>query len=241
LDRHNFTGIFISYNALDQNIIYIDLDSGLVKRSHHAQFDKVWYLQPHQPPAAQLLYNHGLDDDDKATLPFPAEPNNSIAPAPWPPLSLSMPLKDKWSPPPISCATPLPLRELSAPQPITAAAMMTHTINTNLSNYSVPAVAARLKTLTPLEIVLEFMIGKHNMAMVYMSPDPYFETFEEIIDLQRFDLAMHWTAGLCLAAHNGRLFLGSMKPGTPGVKIPRWRSQIKGAWLIKVVRPCFHN
>jgi hypothetical protein len=114
LDRHNFTKIFIGYIASDQNIIYIDLDSGLVKRSHHAQFDEAWYLQPHHPPAVQLLYDLGLEDDDEAILPFPAEPTNSIASAPWPPIFPSMPLKEKWSPPPLSCATPLPLRELSA-------------------------------------------------------------------------------------------------------------------------------
>jgi hypothetical protein len=45
LVRHDFTGIFIGYSALDHNITYIDLDSGLVKSSHHAQFDKAWYLQ----------------------------------------------------------------------------------------------------------------------------------------------------------------------------------------------------
>ncbi len=145
--------IFIGYTALDQNIIYFDLDSGLVKCSHHAQFNEVWYLQPHWPPAAQLLYDLGLEEDDGATLPFPVEPNDSIAPAPWPPLSPSMPLKDKWSPPQISRATPLPLRELSALRPITAAAAMTHTTDTTLSNNSIPAVAAPIKTLTPLEIV----------------------------------------------------------------------------------------
>ncbi len=75
--------------------------------------------------------------------------------------------------------------------------------------------------LSLLEGVLEFMISKHNMATVYMSPDPYFEAFEECIDLRRFNLAMHRTAGLCLAAYNGRLFLGAMKPSTLGVKICR--------------------
>ncbi len=44
LDRHDFTGIFIGYLASDHNITYIDLDSGLVKSSHHAQFDEAWYL-----------------------------------------------------------------------------------------------------------------------------------------------------------------------------------------------------
>jgi hypothetical protein len=212
LDHHDFTGIFIRYTALDQNIIYIDLDSGLVKRSHHAQFDEAWYLQPHCPLAAQLLYNLSLEDNDEAILPFSAEPTNSIASAPWPPISPSMPLKEIWSPPSLSHATPLTLRELSAPRPLTAAAAMMHTINTTSTNNGVPAVAAWVNALSPLEIVSEFMIGKHNMATVYMSPDPYFEAFEESIDLRRFNLATHRTAGLCLAAHNGRLFLGGMKP-----------------------------
>jgi hypothetical protein len=36
LDRHDFTGIFLGYTATDQNIVYLDLDSGIVKHSHHA-------------------------------------------------------------------------------------------------------------------------------------------------------------------------------------------------------------
>ena len=47
LDRHDFRGIFLGYASTDQNILYLNLDSGLVKCSHHAQFDKAWYLQPH--------------------------------------------------------------------------------------------------------------------------------------------------------------------------------------------------
>jgi hypothetical protein len=45
LDRHDFKGIFLGYTATDQNIVYLDLNTGVVKRSHHAQFDKAWYLQ----------------------------------------------------------------------------------------------------------------------------------------------------------------------------------------------------
>jgi hypothetical protein len=40
LDRHDFSGIFLGYTSTDQNIIYLNLDSGLVKRSHHATFDE---------------------------------------------------------------------------------------------------------------------------------------------------------------------------------------------------------
>jgi hypothetical protein len=191
LDQHDFTGIFIGYTASAQNIVYIDLDSGLVKRSHHAQFNEAWYLQPHWPPAAQLLYDLGLEDNDEATLPFPMDTNNIIIPAPWPPISPSIILKDKWSPPPISHVTLLPLRELSVPRPLTAAAAMTHATDTTLSTRGVTLMAAWIKNVNPLDIVLEFMIGKHNMATVYMSPDPYFEAFEETIELPRFDLATH--------------------------------------------------
>ncbi len=60
LDRHDFKGIFLGYTATDQNIIYLDLDSGVVKSSHHAQFDEAWYLQPTRPLAAQLLYDLGV-------------------------------------------------------------------------------------------------------------------------------------------------------------------------------------
>jgi hypothetical protein len=60
LDWNNFTGIFLGYTAMDQNICYLDLNTGIVKRSHHAQFDEAWYLQPNRPPVAQLLYDLGL-------------------------------------------------------------------------------------------------------------------------------------------------------------------------------------
>ncbi len=72
------------------------------------------------------------------------------------------------------------------------------------------------------------------MTTVYMSPDLYFEAFEEIINLRNFDLAKHCTTGLCLAHSNNCLFLGSMALGTPGTKIPCWQSRLNGARLIKV-------
>jgi hypothetical protein len=45
-NHHDFKGIFIflEYTATDQNIVYLDLTSGVVKHSHHTQFDKAWYL-----------------------------------------------------------------------------------------------------------------------------------------------------------------------------------------------------
>jgi hypothetical protein len=68
LDRHDFTGIFLGYTATDQNIVYLDLDSGIVKHSHHATFDEAWYLQPARPPAAQLLYDVSIYVDIRYLL-----------------------------------------------------------------------------------------------------------------------------------------------------------------------------
>ncbi len=67
-----------------------------------------------------------------------------------------------------------------------------------------------------------------------MSPCPYFDAFKEVIDLRKFDLNKHRTAGLCLTHIDGRLFLGGISPSTPGAKIARWRTRLKGAWLIKI-------
>jgi len=83
-------------------------------------------------------------------------------------------------------------------------------------------------------MVSGYNIMRNDMAMIYMSPDPYFEAFEEVIDMTRFDLNKQWTAGLCLAHINGCLHLGGMAPSTPAAKIPCGCLRIKGTWLIKI-------
>ena len=222
LDRHDFRGIFLGYASTDQNILYLDLDSGLVKRSHHAQFDEVWYLQPHRPPAAQLLYDVGLEAEDDINDDCLTSDNLiALVPAPWPPLPPLTLSASKWNIPSPCRTTPLPLRKTSLARPIAAAAARVK---------FAPAAPPR----TASDIVSDYFISQNDMALLYMSPDPYHEAFKETIDLQRFDLSRHCAAGLCLAHSNGRLFLGGMTPGTQAAKIPRWRSRLKGAWLIKI-------
>ncbi len=77
LDRHDFKGILLGYTATDQNIVYLDLDSGVVKSSHHTQFDEAWYLQSLHPPTAQLLYDLGLLPEDDP-LQDPASVDNAL-------------------------------------------------------------------------------------------------------------------------------------------------------------------
>ncbi len=61
---------------------------------------------------------------------------------------------------------PLPLRETALLRPIAAAAAC------------VWAMALEAAT-----IVLDYGIKKADMATVYMSPDPFFDAFEEDLDL----------------------------------------------------------
>ena len=51
----------MGYTATNENIRYVDVDSRIVKTSHHAILDEAWYLQPHHPPFAQMLYDVGLE------------------------------------------------------------------------------------------------------------------------------------------------------------------------------------
>jgi hypothetical protein len=122
-DCNDFTGIFLSFTATDHNIRYLNLESGVVKRSHHEKFDEAWYLQPSCPPAAQLLYDLGLEVDPDVD----PDDSTTISPVPWPPLPT-------WNPPsgkflvPLSCVlTSLPLWEMFAAHcPMTTAAAQTH-------------------------------------------------------------------------------------------------------------------
>jgi hypothetical protein len=86
LDKHDFTGLFLEYTSTIQNICYLDLDSGNTKTCHHATFNKAWYLQDARPPAAELLYRLGLEDDTISTTNPPDRP---VDVATYPPQPLS--------------------------------------------------------------------------------------------------------------------------------------------------------
>ena len=162
LDKHDFTGLFLGYTSTDQNIRYLDIHSGLTKTSHHAIFDEAWYLQDSRPPAAQLLYDLGLEDEPISTTCPPAQP---IPPALWPPER-----------------TPAPSTDISA-------AIMAH-IPTRLS--SQPATIAtthRVCSVTSATAIsLEYNINPTDMAQVYVSPSPYNDAFDEVLDLRKFNI-----------------------------------------------------
>jgi hypothetical protein len=225
LDRHNFTGIFLGYTATDQNIIYLNTTSGIVKSCHHAVFDEAWYLQPSHPPAAQLLYDLGIEDESTfVNLDGPIHPTpiGSIAPiiVLWPPplQNVHKPAK----PPPMSLFAPLPLRLTAQPNSFAATAAWVNA----------PPTAGTLAS----DIVTKILIGPHDMAMIYMSPNPYGRTFEKEVDLRKWDITCHRTAGMRLLEKDGRLVLASINASTPAAWIDRGRTHVRGAWLVSIDR-----
>ena len=227
LDRHSFRGIFLGYSATDHNIRYIDTTTGITKRSHHAVFDEAWYTADRRPPAAQFLYDLGLTADDTST---PGVAHTPPPPSFYPPVASSSPTCMTSTK--LACLQPLPWNIFPTPA-LAAAAATTIMLNP-------PTLMATRKSLPPIstpaihDILEEYLISKKDMAMIYMSPSPYDNAFEESLDLRHFSPTDHPTAGLSLISRDNRLFLASMSPGQPGAKIPRWRSRLKEAWLISI-------
>ena len=115
-----------------------------------------------------------------------------------------------WGAPLISLFTPLPLRITDAPNLIGAKAAQ---LSPNNAQQSKKASAA--------DVVTEYLIGVSDMAMIYISPDPYGGSFQEELNLRKFDISTHRTAGLCFFEKNGPILITSMAPSTPGARVPR--------------------
>ena len=82
---------------------------------------------------------------------------------------------------------PLPLRITNTPPPpvITTHAARVWSKDTNKTKKQLAA-----------DVVAEYLIGADDMAMVYVSPNPFSLAFEEDIELRKFDLSTHCTTSL---------------------------------------------
>ncbi len=85
-----------------------------------------------------------------------------------------------------------------------------------------------------LEVVTKYLIGPLDMEHIYMPYNPYRHLFEAALDLRKWDYTKHCTAGLSFFTKNGRLLLVTMEPSTPGAKVDKWRTHLRGAWLISI-------
>ena len=140
-----------------------------------------------------MLYDMGLEDIDLEPPPLPIVK------------------------PPLSDYPPLPSLTSILKTPSRA---IQHNLLLRLteSSFLPPAAAAAKQERIPHA----FHIDPRDRAIVYLSPDPYADSFEERLRFGRFCLASHSTAGLTVKCENGHLILTDMVPGTPSAKIPRW-------------------
>ena len=169
LDKHSFHGIFLGYSATDQNIVYLDLNTGRVLTSHHATFNEAWYLFDKRPPAAQLLYDLSQRPEETEITNVMLT-NQPPPPAPLPPMNWEaqqkMPLKDVGD----VMNVPLPL----------------HWEQSN--EYAIGAAAASIDGscyLDPSKFVAFFKkydISKNDILQVYISKDPYADEFTRTVD-----------------------------------------------------------
>ena len=54
------------------------------------------------------------------------------------------------------------------------------------------------------------------------------------MDIRRMDWNKHGAAGLMFVTQGDRLLLGGMAKNSPGSRIHRWASCLRGAWLISI-------
>ena len=110
-------------------------------------------------------------------------PPGTVSPitVPWPP-PLTAPLNNGldednvWTPPPRSLYAPLPLRVTPLPD----AAHTPHMVNARAARLQSRATTQKK---TAAEVVSDYLINSEDMAMIYVSPDPYATVFEEELDL----------------------------------------------------------
>ncbi len=93
-----------------------------------------------------------------------------------------------------------------------------------------------------LNIIDDMKLDKEVVfAQVHLSPSPYFEAFQEEIDLQKWTTNNHHTAGLSLIEQDGQLTLANIIKSTPVARIDKWRSRCHGAILLEVEGQPVHS
>ncbi len=177
LDQCKFKGIFLGYTSTDHNILYINLDSSLIKIMRPAQFGETWYLQTSWPPAAQLLNDLSVEADIDTTpdTPHCLEPLQTNAP--YPPMLEPNPNATPWTVSDKCKLLPLPLwhaATLPIWQTLAATGARTLAIATP-PTASNPCYHWGHRTI---DIMTVADFNHSDMAMIYMSLDPYFKAFE---------------------------------------------------------------
>jgi hypothetical protein len=207
LDKHSFTGIFIGYAATDANVRYIDMESGLVKTSHHAVFDECWFHQPWRPPAADLLYSLGIQL-------MGSYPDNPASPPA---------LADDASVQPMNTAPDTPSRTVT-PSTTLPPPNIIPMDDDDSSTDSFPDIldnqVNNITTNRDAVRVDHYGVSRRDVAQVYFLPHCFGYAFEETFTYSGSATLIHPTAGLVLELRDDRLYVTDIVLSTPCAKIP---------------------
>ncbi len=135
-------------------------------------------------------------------------------------VSPSLPMmatKSKWEVPVRSLQLPLPLRCTALPNPVTAPAACTvlPPVQDIEEDDTLPIQCQHAKVIAS-EIAGTYNVDSSCMAMIYMSPSPYHDAFDEIMDIRRCDFTKFPTVGMSLLEQNGRHMLAHMSQAPQG-------------------------
>ena len=218
LDKHSFTGIFIGYAATDANVRYIDMESGLVKTSHHAVFDECWFHQPWRPPAADLLYSLGIQL-------MGSYPDNPASPPA---------LADDASVQPMDTAPDTPSRTVTPSTTLPPPNIIPMDEDDSSTDSFPDVLDSQVNNVTTNRdavMVDHYGVSRWDVAQVYFSPHCFGYAFEETFTYSGSATLLHPSAGLVLELRDDRLYVTDIASSTLCAKIPRWRSRIRNTWL----------
>jgi hypothetical protein len=125
-------------------------------------------MQPHRPPAAQLLFDLGLEPEE--SMVSETGPANGFNDAAYPPSVPLMVAKQKWEVPPRSLLLPLPLRCTALPNCVAVAAACTFLppIDDDRDEASLP-LRCRRAQLHASALTAEYNVDSSCMDMVYVT------------------------------------------------------------------------
>jgi hypothetical protein len=116
--------------------------------------------------------------------------------------------------PKLTIIIPLPLRASTPPSVYAAAAAKTRLDD----DLIMPPSTLPGKCLEH-EMIMQNDILRKDVEMVYLSPSPYNNAFEEVLDLRRYNPTISPTAGIVCEEKSSKLFLREMQTSTPAAKI----------------------
>ena len=112
--------------------------------------------------------------------------------------------KSKWEVPVSLLQLLLPLRCTTLPGPVTAVAARTllPPVQDDEDDESLTLRCCQSKVIVS-DIASTYNVDSSCMAMLYMSPSPYHDAFDEVVDIRRCDFTKYPTVSMSLLEKNG--------------------------------------